>query len=79
MSIMSKTGKRGTDTVRFVKSCYGCVCAAASAMAIWGLWNMAVECPEYAAVVAACVAVVALARGDMILRFGQSRRNHRDR
>ena len=63
---------------RYVKNIYGAICMAASLCAVYGVWQMAKACPEHAATVAACVAVLALARGDLLIRFGPRRRRESD-
>lgn len=64
---------------RFVKNIYSSICLAASLCAFYALWEMAKACPEHAAMVAACVAVIALARADMVIRFGRGCRYDRQR
>lgn len=77
--MMSNDRGRAKRKDRFVRNVYGSICMAASFCAFWALWEMAKASPEHAAMVAACVAVIALARADVVIRFGGGCRHDRQR
>lgn len=75
--MMSNDRGKAKRQDRYVRNIYSTICMASSACAVWGLFQMARACPEHAALVLGCVAVIAAARGDMLIRFGKASRHDR--
>ena len=58
---------------RLLRMYYCALCAVSSCIAVYAFWQMAKASPSYAAILAGCGMVLALARADIILRFGANR------